>query len=299
MAENITTKTDFQEFLHNGIRFVSPIHSVEQLDWANEYKVLQDDVFIITYPKSGTTWMQQVASLILGNNDIDSVKNKSVYERAPWVEDCLFQRRLDSQTEPQLLTTHLNYQMSPNALKHNVGKVIYVARNPKDVIVSSYYFHIYSQFLKTPENFEQFLKQFVEGNVLYGPWFDHVRDWYSHKDEPNMLFVTFEEMFKDVRGVIEKVANFLGKQLDGKSVDSIISCCTFKSMKENPATNYQWVSRTIFDHNRGTFLRKGTVGDWKNHFLVAQNEWFDSICKERMADIPVKFYWDIPDLLSS
>uniref|UniRef100_A0A4W3ITT4 Sulfotransferase n=1 Tax=Callorhinchus milii TaxID=7868 RepID=A0A4W3ITT4_CALMI len=290
MAENITTKTDFQEFLHNGIRFVSPIHSVEQLDWANEYKVLQDDVFIITYPKSGTTWMQQVASLILGNNDIDSVKNKSVYERAPWVEDCLFQRRLDSQTEPQLLTTHLNYQMSPNALKHNVGKVIYVARNPKDVIVSSYYFHIYSQFLKTPENFEQFLKQFVEGNVFYGSWFDHIRDWYSNKEEISMLFVTYEEIHRDIRAGIEKIRKFLGKELDGKIIDTIIKYSKFENMRADPATNFLSLSKDLLDHDRGKFQRKGIVGDWKYNFLVAQNEWFDSIYQERMADFPVKFY---------
>ncbi|XP_020374237.2 amine sulfotransferase-like isoform X2 [Rhincodon typus] len=128
--------------------------------------------------------------------------------------------------------------------------------------------------------------------VMYGSWFDHIRDWYSHKDELNMLFVTYEDMQKDIRSVIGKVASFLNKKLDGETLESIVDRCTFAYMKTNPATNYQAALKHI-NHDIGHYFRKGTVGDWKNHFLVAQNEWFDFIYEKRMAEFPLKFVYDL------
>ncbi|XP_048449276.1 sulfotransferase 1C3-like [Rhincodon typus] len=149
-------------FQHNGIIFCSGIHSVEQLEWLKDFNIDPDIPLLITYPKSGTTWMQQIISLILCN-DSDSTKEMNLYHRAPWIESTRFK---PENTDYQLLTTHLNYQMVPNCVKNKMHKIIYVARNPKDVIVSSYYFHKYSRFLKEPKDFQEFLEQFVEGNGM-------------------------------------------------------------------------------------------------------------------------------------
>ncbi|XP_041068081.1 amine sulfotransferase-like [Carcharodon carcharias] len=293
MDNNKETKRSFEYFQHNGITFISSIHSIEQLEWVKDFEMDPDLPLIVTYPKSGTYWMQQIASQILSTGNDANRKGKELYHKAPWIEYFGFK---PGWTDYQLLTTHLNYHMAPNCVKNKMIKIIYVARNPKDVIVSSYHFHKYSHFLKKPKDFQDFLEQFVEGNVFYGSWFHHIRDWYSHKDELNILFVTYEDMKKDLRSVIEKVASFLNKKLDGETLESILEHCTFKYMKENPETNYHEASG-LFDADKGSFYRKGITGDWKNHFLVSQNEWFDSIYKEKMADIPVTFDYDIVDLI--
>ncbi|XP_067862722.1 amine sulfotransferase-like isoform X2 [Heptranchias perlo] len=256
-------------FQHNGIPFISPLLSIEHFEWVKDFKMDQDTVFIITYPKSGTTWMQQITSLILANGNIDSVKDKVLYERAPWVEYVVF---IPNCKDSQLITSHLNYHMAPNALKNKIGKIIYVARNPKDVTVSFYHYHKFSNFLKKPKDFQHFLEQFVEGNVFYGSWFDHIREWYSHKDELNMMFVTYEDMQKDLRSMIEKVAIFLNKKLDGKTLESIMDHCTFKFMKENPASNYQDALQ-MFNTDCGSFYRKEVkfvLGDSIEHTEVNQ-----------------------------
>uniref|UniRef100_UPI00398E6F37 amine sulfotransferase-like n=1 Tax=Pristiophorus japonicus TaxID=55135 RepID=UPI00398E6F37 len=228
--------------------------------------------------------MQQVISLIVASGNIDSVKDRLLCKRAPWIEYSTFKTH---STDYQLLTTHLNYHMTPNGVKNKMTKIIYVARNPKDVIVSFYHFHKYCNFLMTPKDFQHFLEQFAEGNVLYGSWFDHIRDWYSHKDELDILFVTYENMQKDLRSVIKKVAIFLNKKLDGETLESILDQCTFNHMKANPKTNFE-LSARLFDAEKSSFYRKGIVGDWKNHFLVTQSEWFDAIYQGRMADFPLK-----------
>lgn len=44
-----------------------------------------------------------------------------------------------------------------------VSKVIYVTRNPKDVMVSSYYFHKMAAFLDDPGTFQVFMDKFLKG----------------------------------------------------------------------------------------------------------------------------------------
>ncbi|XP_060703150.1 amine sulfotransferase-like [Hemiscyllium ocellatum] len=271
-------------FRHNGIIFCSQLHSVERLESLKDANIDPHIPVLLTYPKSGTTWMQQIMSLILCNDD-DSTKAINLYERAPWMESVRYNFE---NMDHQLLTSHLNYQMVPNCVKNKMLKIIYVARNPKDVIVSSYHFHKCSHFLEEPKNFQDFLEKFVEGNVFFGSWFEHIREWYSHKDELNILFMAYEDMKNDLRSVVQKVASFLNKKLDEKTLESILNQCTFKHMQENPKTNYKSVPE-LFDFESGSFYRKGITGDWKNHFLVSQNEWFNSIYQEKMGDFPLKF----------
>ncbi|XP_072404409.1 amine sulfotransferase-like isoform X1 [Chiloscyllium punctatum] len=253
MDNDEASNQPFEYFELNGISFASPLHSLELLEWLKDFEMDPDIPLIVSYPKSGTNWVQQMASLILANGNIDSVKDKILKHRAPWIEFVPFK---PGYTDYQLLTTHLNYQMVPSSAKNRRMKIIYVARNPKDVVVSFYHYHNCHHYLKTPKDFSDFLEQFIEGNVIYGSWFDHIRDWYNHKDELNMLFVTYEDMQKDIRSVIVKVASFLNKMLDGKTLESIVDHCTFAYMKTNAATNYR-AELKHFNHDIGHFFRKG------------------------------------------
>ncbi|KAF1387515.1 hypothetical protein PFLUV_G00079760 [Perca fluviatilis] len=67
-------------------------------------------------------------------------------------------------------------------------------------------------------------------------------------------------------------------------------------MKKIPQANYEQVSGELLSHQQGAFMRKGTIGDWKNHFTVAQNERFDELFHREMADTPLHFIWDIRDI---
>ncbi|XP_048449524.1 amine sulfotransferase-like isoform X1 [Rhincodon typus] len=169
MDNNEVSKQPYEYFEFNGITFSSPLHSLELLEWLKDFDMDPDIPLIVSYPKSGTNWVQQMTSLILANGNIDSVKDKILKHRAPWIEFVPFK---PGYVDYQLLTTHLNYQMVPSSAKNRKRKIIYVARNPKDVIVSFYHYHNCHQYLKTPKDFSDFLEQFVEGNGLTPPCCD-------------------------------------------------------------------------------------------------------------------------------
>ncbi|XP_051880724.1 amine sulfotransferase-like [Pristis pectinata] len=283
----MTTASKIGLFQFKGCNFITNIHNPEYLAEICHFEIKESDVITVTYPKSGTTWMQQILCLLYSNGDPALVQSKLTVERVPWMEV-----PIDNSKDillPHLRVTHLPYRLIPKTLKKGNGKVIYVARNPKDVAVSLYHFQNYVTFLETPSSFQEFLEDFIDGRLIYCSWFDHIIDWYSHKDEFDFLFLTYEDMKKDLKGSIQKICDFLGKKLDEDKLDLMVEECSFKAMRKNPKANYEHVEGK---HPKGSFLRKGIVGDWKNLFTVAQSEMFDRIYQERMKDFPFKFIWD-------
>ncbi|KAJ7336540.1 aryl sulfotransferase [Desmophyllum pertusum] len=67
-------------------------------------------------------------------------------------------------------------------------------RNPKDTAVSFYHHYHFIPAIKDPTSWETFFDQFIKGEVSYGLWFDHVLSWWEHRDDPNILFVKYEDL---------------------------------------------------------------------------------------------------------
>ncbi|XP_038654719.1 LOW QUALITY PROTEIN: amine sulfotransferase-like [Scyliorhinus canicula] len=274
---------------------LSSIHTIERLDQMENYDVRDSDVFVVTYPKSGTIWMQNIIKHIYMDGDLQTEECELSYSVVPWLEITHNKINTDDRPSPRLFFTHLPYQLIPKALKNKKTKVIYVYRNPKDVAVSYYHFHKFANYLETPENFGTFLQTFLNGQVVNDCWFNHVRNWYNHRHEFNIMFHSYEEIIKDLRVAVLKFSNFLGRSLDNKHVDIIVERSTFKNMKSNPKSNYENIGFPIFNNSAAGFMRKGTVGDWKNNFTVAENEMFDRIFEEKMKNVPLKYTWEISD----
>ncbi|XP_053237714.1 amine sulfotransferase-like isoform X1 [Podarcis raffonei] len=280
-------------FTYKGFYFQPDMASAEYLDTLEDFEIRDSDVYLVTYPKSGTIWTQNILSLIYHEGHRDGTEKVDLLDRVPWLEYNIRNVDYISRPSPRLFASHLPYYLAPKGLRNRRAKVVYVVRNPKDVLVSYYHFSKTSVKLEEVEDFGIFMERFLAGKVLASSWLDHVEGWYSHKDDFNILFLTYEEMKKDLRSSVLKLCNFLGKRLTEKEVDAVVDQATFNKMKADPRANYEFLPPDLIDHSRGHFLRKGTVGDWKNIMTVAQSERFDSVFKERMEKLPFKFCWDI------
>ncbi|XP_053546628.1 sulfotransferase 2B1 [Bombina bombina] len=280
-------------FTYKGVNFSPISYSEEVLNFAeNEFQVLDDDVYIVTYPKSGTNWMIEILSLIKKQGDPSWCNSVIIWLRSPWIETKEGQSQIKDVLRPRVLTSHLPCHIFTKSFFSSKAKIIYIMRNPKDIFVSLFYFAKMLCLYKDPESFQKYLEDFLEGNVLYSSWFDHVKGWMQLKDDSRFFFITYEELQQDLRGSVLRICKFIGKELNDAAIDSVVENSSFKVMKENKMSNYSLTPLEYLDHRKGSFMRKGIVGDWKNHLTVAQNEYFDKVYQEKMKDLNIKFFWE-------
>ncbi|XP_062381984.1 sulfotransferase 2B1-like [Sardina pilchardus] len=278
---------------YKGVYVPKLLHPPECLKYYEEFNFRQDDILIVTYPKSGTTWMQEIVPLIKSEGDLTPVQTIPNWERVPWLEvDRTRILNVEERPSPRLFATHFHYNMMPESFFKVKPKVLYVLRNPKDVFTSSFYYHGMALFLVNPGTVDEFMEKFLNGKVMFGSWFDHVKGWIHSKDQEHILHIFYEEMIMDLKGSVRKLSYFLGKSLSEEVIEKISDHCVFKNMKQNKMSNHSLVSAKIFDQTKSEFLRKGISGDWRNTLNTAQSDHFDSVYEEKMKDVKFKYVWD-------
>ncbi|XP_047429860.1 amine sulfotransferase-like isoform X2 [Mugil cephalus] len=230
----------------------------------------------------------QISVCVHSQNQVEDVSNRM---RVPWLEGMSFNNVFRESHDPRMFRTHVFPDLLPKDVKAKKIKVVYVMRNPKDVLVSLYHFTQSWIQLESVKTFGDIFWDFLEDNAPGGSWFDHVLHFHREKDQMDIHFIKYEDMLMDLRGEVVKLCAFLGKDLTDEAIDHVVEMSTFKNMKTNPKANYKDLLEA--DKYRKPTMRKGEAGDWKNYFTVAQNEHFDKVFKERMGEFPLSFTWDL------
>ena len=268
--------------------FTPPGMTAEQVIKQRDSLTLRpSDVFIATYPKCGTTWMQQIVKLIV-NNGVET--GMDVDEFCPWVV-VMTMEEIEAMPSPRFFKTHMPYNLMPGGDPVNSpAKYIYVIRNPKDVIVSTYHFNqkIHPKNVTPP--FDQFIVQFISGHFSYGTFDTHFLGWWSHKDLPNILILMYENMKKDPHAAVRSVASFLGHNLSDEVIESIVDQTSFDKMKHNPAANMSWLDEIVPKReNPIPFIRKGKAGGWRSELTEKQSAKIDTLVAEKFAGTGLVF----------
>ncbi|XP_048374020.1 sulfotransferase 2B1-like isoform X2 [Sphaerodactylus townsendi] len=278
---------------YGGITLPSLVHTDASVRYAHQsFQVRDSDVFNLTYPKSGTTWMQEILSLIYSNGDLTLSRSVPSWERVPWIEQTTAAEYLENRPSPRLITSHLPPTVFPASFFASQAKAIYTVRDPRDVCVSLYYYAKMSSFLEYKESFGEFIEMFAAGTILFGSWFDHVKGWLAYRNRKNFLLLTYDDLLQDLRGTILRICQFLGKDLDTSAVDTVVANASFEAMKGNKMVNYSLVPEDIMNQKISPFLRKGISGDWKNHFTPEQSSAFHHLYQQKMKEVDIRFPWD-------
>ncbi|KAL1474883.1 hypothetical protein MTO96_037690 [Rhipicephalus appendiculatus] len=252
---------------------------------ASLFALPRGDVVQSTYPKSGTHWMQYITQLILnGAKPITSYEELTRNFRAIEYMDT---EGWVSPMPARLFTTHL--PLNRDAINEE-AKYIYVARNPWDVCVSQFRM---TKDLSTSKfedgTFEEFFEPFIEGDLGYGSYFDHVASGYALKEEQNVFFVTYEDLKRDTKGEVLRLASFLGESYgevlrnDSQMLENIVELSKPEHMRKfivvnlNANESQEWndllVKKKITskegyygDKSKYAVVKEAKVGGWKEYF---------------------------------
>lgn len=260
------------------------------------FQAKEGDTFIASTPKSGTTWMKCLAFTIL-NRHLWSVKQSPLlttnpHELVPFIEHDLYLNNLspnlESMHEPRLFSTHVPYESLPHSIKYSNCRIIYIHRNPLDLLVSYWHFsHKLRGGNGQPLTLEEAFEKFCEGVNSFGPHWDHVLGYWkeSLKRPDKVLFLRYEDLTEDTIVNLKRLASFLGvpfsveEEREGK-IDEISRLCSFNNMKELEVNK---AGKRPAGVDNSAFFRKAEVGDWTNYLTHSMAEQLENLVQEKFA----------------
>ncbi|KAE8751095.1 hypothetical protein FOCC_FOCC002180 [Frankliniella occidentalis] len=244
-------------------------------------RLSEDDVWVVSYPRTGSTWTQEMVWCIGNDLDFDRAKRLIQQFRTPRIE---------------YIKSHLPWDLLPEQMAIVKPRVVYVARDPKDMCVS--YYHHCRLIYNMKGSFEEFAELFLQDKAPVGPMWSHILGFWEKRHEPNILFLKYEDLKKDLPATIRRTALFLNKQLSEDDVLKLADYLSFHNMKNNPAVNLEQVMAkrrgrdSVADADRSddlAFIRKGEVGDWKNYMSDALVAKFDAWTETNLAGTGLTF----------
>ena len=239
-----------------------------------------DDVYLASYARSGTTWLQMVLYQMTTDGNMDF---EHITQPIPYFERALAQgRNLNKLPSPRIFKTHFRYRKLPKG----PYKRIYIARNGKDVLVSCYYFfRAHSPF---KGSFDEFFQKFMAGTVPTGSWFRHVSEWSAHAADSNVLFLRYEDLANDFRRTVGRIAAFLELPLSEEKYASVAERCSFQFMKKYE-DKFGFLQEVMLENGftGEGFIRQGKTGTGKEYMSPAQEAFFDQAASVVIMPAPL------------
>lgn len=202
------------------------MHSEASIERGRSFTPRASDVFVVTYPKCGTTWVTQICHALRTNA---SMEFGEITEVCPWdilALDCKQDLDADHVASPRVWKSHEAWGHVAKG-----GKYIYVARNPLDAFFSFYKFLPSFTGLQPGDiDTEAFAAAIFAGASVSGQIWDHFLGWYEQRHDANVLWVFFEDLASDLPAEVKRIARFMGVDATPTLLNKAARVSSFESM---------------------------------------------------------------------
>ena len=225
------------------------------------FPVFPDDVFLVSYPKSGNTWTRfLVANLLHPDRQVDF---GNINQLTPDPE-ALTQRELARLPRPRIIKSHQYFDP-------RYRRVIYIVRDPRDVVLSAYHFDVKRQLIDDQFSIEKYVADFVQSDLShpqwqhpYGSWHENVASWfYVRRHHPEFLLVRYEALQSDGMGELARIAEFLGLSADPQRLARALDRSSSDRMRQLEKQQAHLWSSTRQTRKDKPFVRTATAGGWR------------------------------------
>jgi Sulfotransferase domain len=225
--------------------------------------IFPDDVYLVSYPRSGNTWTRFLVANLLNPEDPATFTNIESRVAEIYFNPDHALRKLP---RPRLLKSH-------EAFHPNYPRMICIVRDPRDVAVSFYHHNVKARNIPDTYPMDDFIPRFMraEFDPWWGSWADNVMSWIKMREgRDTFLLLRYEDMKEDSPREVLKIARFLQKagfnHIDAspEKVAQAVQLSSPERMRElekQEAGNYAQLKQTRQDK---PFVRSAQAGGWKS-----------------------------------
>ena len=249
----------------------------------NNLTVFPDDTFIVSYPKSGNTWMR----FLIGNLIYPEGVNFSNINQKILDPEDLSKRHLKRLPRPRYIKSHSPYDP-------RYRKVILIVRDPRDVVLSEYHFDIKRNVIPESFSMERYVREWMDGRGYHesGSWGANVGSWMAARrnvraflNGQSMLLLRYEDMIDDPNRELARVATFLNIRSDEKRIRNAVERSSADQMRELERKQGHLWSSTRETQQDKPFVRSAKAGGWKTELTEASVAEIESAWGMLMHDV--------------
>lgn len=277
------------------------------------FRARPSDILLVSQPKSGTTWLKALAFSILNRSRYSPsarqehpLLRSNPHDCIPFLrsfydnETLLPNASLDALPSPRLIALHHSCSTLPDSAVESGCRIVYLARDPKDTLVSHWhFFESVPAETAEPLSFDKAFELFCRGVSFYGPVWEHQLEYWqlSVRQPEKVMFLKYEHMMQDAARYVKKLAEFMecpisDEEEEGGVVEEIVRLCSFESLsgaEVNRVGDWGADSKGGIRIKNSAFFRKGKVGDWKNHMSAKMAKMLDEIAVDKFRGSGLSF----------
>lgn len=226
-----------------------------------------DDKFIVSYPRSGSTWLRTILVNVLRP---DAESNPDVFNVVIPGLSWRNVHQINRMPSPRILKSHTWY-------RSEIAPTVYLVRDGRDVLVSLYHYMITRQ--RKTESFDKFFASYYLGK--HGQrWHENVVSWLGEGREKlgdRLMVVKFEALKAETVAVVADILRFL--QISASP--TLLSTAIDKAQLDKVRSIER--SRRGNMHNPDTsFYRGGQTGQWQDYLTPTMEEQFCNMSKQAL-----------------
>jgi hypothetical protein len=257
-----------------------------------DYEPSAGDVFVCAYFKSGTTWTLQMATQVAFRGRAEFA---NIHHVVPWPDVPMppMSRLMIPLADPsplarsptgrRVIKTHLARNDIPFVPE---ARYLAVVRDLKDVCVSGYHFLKSMAFGPLMPSVARWVDYMLSADFRPS-WAEHLASYWAVRDQPNVLFLTYEQMRKDHVGAVRRIADFMGVELSSTELASVVEQSTFAAMKAGGARFEP--GRVVPWGKEQSMLRRGESGKSSELLTAEQQARVDDWCRAELARLGCDF----------